>query len=313
MKVAITGVSGYLGGVIARSLAADPGVEAILGLDVVPPRHATAKATFQEADVRRADFATLLAGIDVLYHLAFVVDPPRKLSMEVIESINVNGSRRVFEGALAAGVPKIVYASSAAAYGAHWDNPVPMVEESPLRPNGDWYYSRTKGEVERMLDELQARHPAAVIVRFRPSVVLGPGVANTIGQSFTRRVVFCTDPGLRLDLVWDEDVAEAFRLALRHDRSDVFNLTGGAPLTAPEMGALLGRRVVRVPRALLLPCCRLLAWSGLLGRGKLEWVEVAFGGPILVSAERARVRLGWKPRYDAAGTLRRFAAERPPA
>ncbi|WP_234423913.1 hypothetical protein [Intrasporangium calvum] len=35
--VLVTGVSRYLGGLYARRLSAEPGIERILGVDVVPP------------------------------------------------------------------------------------------------------------------------------------------------------------------------------------------------------------------------------------------------------------------------------------
>ena len=37
--VLVTGVSRYLGGLYARRLSAEPGIERILGIDVVPPKH----------------------------------------------------------------------------------------------------------------------------------------------------------------------------------------------------------------------------------------------------------------------------------
>ena len=37
--VLVTGVSRYLGGLYARRLSADPSIERILGVDVVPPKH----------------------------------------------------------------------------------------------------------------------------------------------------------------------------------------------------------------------------------------------------------------------------------
>ena len=47
--------------------------------------------------------------------------------MREIDANNIEGSRRVFESAMAGGVPKTIYASSVMAYGAHPDNPVPLI------------------------------------------------------------------------------------------------------------------------------------------------------------------------------------------
>jgi hypothetical protein len=45
-------------------------------------------------------------------------------------------------------------------------------------------------------------------------------------------------------------------------------------------------------------------------QGIRDWVDVATRGSILVSADRAKERLGWKPRFDSAGALLEFARQR---
>ena len=317
LRVAVVGVSGYLGGLITRSLEFDPNVASILGLDIFPPKHMPKKLVFRKADVRHADFRGLFQGVDVVYHLAFIVEPPKALSMREIDEINIEGSRRVFEGAMAGGVRKIIYASSVMAYGAHPDSPVPLIEESPLRPNSDWYYSKTKGAVEAMLNDLQKRHLTTIVIRFRPSIFLGPTINNSIGKGLSGRVLFCLHEDPKIDLAWDEDIAEAFRLALYYDCSDVFNLTGGGPLTTREMGLLLGKRVFTLRLWWLLPVCRFVAKLGLIPEGYLGWLAFPMRYPVLVSTEKAKDRLGWHPKHDAAQTLIRFAESRglrhPPA
>ena len=72
-----------------------------------------------EADVRDGDLvADLLRGSDALVHLAFIVTP--HLPREVFEAINIEGSKNVFRAAAAAGVRRIVYCSSLAAYAWLW-------------------------------------------------------------------------------------------------------------------------------------------------------------------------------------------------
>ena len=66
MKVALTGVSGYLGQLILPLLDKHRGVESILGLDIAPCPFRSPKSTFETADMRTADFKTLFKGTDVL-------------------------------------------------------------------------------------------------------------------------------------------------------------------------------------------------------------------------------------------------------
>lgn len=307
MKVAVTGSSGYLGQLVLRRLDADPAVGSILGLDLFPSRFDSPKLTQQFADVRTADLRRYFGGCDAVLHLAFVVSPPKHKSMADIEAINEGGSRRVFEESIEAGVRRIVFASSVAAYGAHWDNPSVITEDQPLRPNDWWYYSRTKGRTERMLDDLQRRHPDAIIVRLRPSIFLGPTTDNTMGRMFAAPVMFLVEGERIVDLAWDDDVAEAFRLALYHPESDSFNLAGADPWSMKDYADRIGKRMVPVPRGAFLAFARLGRASGLLSQAYFEWARAITAGPIVVSAQRARERLGWRPRLDAVGTLMEFA------
>ena len=310
MKVALTGASGYLGQLILPLLDKHQGVESILGLDIVPCPFRSPGYSFQTADMRTADFKALLQGADVLYHLAFVVEPPKGMSIETIDEINIEGSKKVLQGAVAAGVFKIVLASSIAAYGAHADNPEVLTEDSPLRPNADWYYSRAKGKIEAFLDELQGQHPEIAVIRFRPSTFLGPSIRNPVGKQYASRFLIGLKKGYRIDHCWDQDVAEAFVLALAYHQSGTFNLAGGNPITLDDAGRLLEKKVIYLNQGLVSLFVRMAAALGFVPRGMRDWVDVATRGSILVSANLAKERLGWKPRFDSAGTLLEFAKQR---
>jgi UDP-glucose 4-epimerase len=310
MKVALTGVSGYLGQLILPLLHLHQGVDSILGLDIVPCPFRSPKCSFQAADMRSADYQTLLKGVDVLFHLAFVVEPPRGMTIETIDEINIEGTKKVLQGAVAAGVSKMIVASSIAAYGAHPDNPEVLAEDSPLRPNADWYYSRAKGKIEIFLDELKDQHPEITVIRFRPSTFLGPSIRNPVGKQYASRVLIGMKKGYRIDHCWDEDVAEAFVLALSHDRSGTFNLAGGNPITLDDAGRLLGKKVIYLRPGLVSFVVRMAAAFGLVPQGIRDWVDVATRGSILVSADLAKEQLGWRPRFDSVGALCEFARQR---
>ena len=310
MKVAVTGIAGYLGGLILRRLDAATEVDTILGLDVVEPDFKSEKFIFQRADVRTTDFRKALQGCDAVYHLAFIVQPLRKTPMRIIDEVNVEGSGRLFKGAVDAGVPKIIFASSTSVYGAHPDNPKKLTEGSPLRPNDNWYYSRTKGKVEACLDDLQKRHPQTIIIRFRPCIFLGPGINNSIGRLLSSRILVSLGRDVKIDFCWDEDVADAFLLALRHGESDIFNLAADSPLTIDEMGRLSGKTVIHLNHNIAVMLFQSAQVLGLYPAGAVEWIKVATNCSIIVSAEKAKRKLGWEPRYDAAGAYLEFLKHR---
>jgi UDP-glucose 4-epimerase len=70
----------------------------------------------------------LVADVDVVIHLAFIIMGTREKSARV----NLEGTRNVFEATVAAARPRrLVYTSSVAAYGYHSDNPMPIIEADP--------------------------------------------------------------------------------------------------------------------------------------------------------------------------------------
>ena len=79
--------------------------------------------------------------------------------------VNVGGTRRVLEAAGAAGLGKVVLVSSAAVYGAWPNNPVPLTEDAPLRPNPGFPLGVHKAELERLLAEWALARPAVRSMR----------------------------------------------------------------------------------------------------------------------------------------------------
>src|SRR5687767_12856257 len=108
--VAVTGAAGYLGGRLVEQLCADDSVGKVLGFDVREPRFSHPKFVFDSIDVRDPAIEARLAGVDVVAHLAFIMDPIHDESS--MRDVNVNGSQNVFRAAGRAGVDKVVYTSS---------------------------------------------------------------------------------------------------------------------------------------------------------------------------------------------------------
>ena len=61
-----------------------------------------------------------------------------------------------------AGVQQVLVTSSATAYGAFPDNPVPMTEEQPVRGVPDFEYARDKAECDRLCQLWALRNPERV-------------------------------------------------------------------------------------------------------------------------------------------------------
>src|ERR1700759_2145586 len=152
LTVAVTGPTGEIGGSLIDALEASEAVGAVRGMARRPFDPAAAgwrKATYQRGDILdRGHLAELFAGADVAVHLAFAIFGDR----EETRRINLEGSRNVFEAAVEAGVGRLVYPSSVAAYGFDSDHPQPLAEDTPALGSPRFYYSAQKAELEESLD-----------------------------------------------------------------------------------------------------------------------------------------------------------------
>ena len=306
MRVAVTGGSGQLGTLVLRRLADDRTVKEIVALDLRPPSIVSGKLRAVRADVRDPQIGEHLRGCEALIHLAFLVAKRGARAMQ--DEVNVRGSANVFRAALAAGVRRILYASSVAAYGVLPGLPVPVTEETPRTRQPDFWYACAKFDVEADLDGLEREHPDLSAARFRPAILVGRRMEHPLGAALRRGLLPRSGA---LPLVWDEDVADAFLLALKSGARGAFNLSADAPLPSAELAKEGGLRLLRVPRWLVRGIDRAAVGLRLAAPLDPGWFATA-DLQLVYSSEKARRELKWKPRCATAReVIRCYAANVP--
>ena len=169
LTVAVTGATGEIGKPFVRALELTPEVGRVLAMarrPFDPAELGWHKTEYRQGDILvRAAVDDLVAGVDVVVHLAFIVVKATTGSYQ----INIEGSRNVFEATVAAGVPRLIYTSSVAAYGYH-EHKGRLTERTPARGTERHAYSHQKAAVERVLDEALTGSATDAYV-FRPCVV----------------------------------------------------------------------------------------------------------------------------------------------
>jgi nucleoside-diphosphate-sugar epimerase len=310
MRVVVTGASGNVGTSVLQALANDPAVEQIVGIARRAVTLQSPRTRWVQADVAVDDLRPLFEGADCVVHLAWLIQPSRDRA--ATRAVNVDGSRRVFEAAAAAGVTNLVYASSVGAY-----SPGPKdraVDESwPTGGIQTSFYSRDKAHVERILDDFEATHPAIRVVRLRPGLIFKAGAASGIRRLFAgpllptpllRRGLIAVIPALdrlRFQGVHSLDVGEAYHQAVVRDVSGPFNIAADPVLDPDELGRLLGARPVPVsPRA--LRAAVQASWKLRLQPTPPGWLDLALGVP-LMDVSRARRELGWSATRSSGDAL----------
>ena len=322
LRVAITGPTGDLGAAIVSALERSPRVKKVVGMARRPfdPNELGLKKTeYRQGDVTDpGSVRALVKGADVVVHLAFAILDASDATLE----LNVEGSRLVFEESARAGAQRVCYASSVAAYGFHDQNPDWLTEEIPPRGSREHPYSRQKAEVERVLGAVLSRYPSTVAYAFRPCIVAGPTARTLIeeipyyrlseampaivarflsGMPVLRPVI--PDPGVRFQLVHEDDVASAFMAGVSgRGAPGPYNLAGRGTLTASDLAAALGWYSVPVPRLAVEATAEALTRIP-LAPASVAWLH-SVRKPVLMRTDRAQRELGWKPRHTAKATLK---------
>jgi nucleoside-diphosphate-sugar epimerase len=308
--VAIVGATGNVGTSVLAALADEPAVTEVVAIARRPARFDDPRVRFARADVARDDLDEHLRGADAVIHLAWLIQPSRDEAL--LRSVNVDGSRRVFEAAGRARVPIVLYASSVGAY-----SPGPKdrrVDESwPTEGIDTLFYARHKAEVERILDRFEAAHPATRVVRLRPGLIFKGPAATGIRRLFAgpllpsalvRRSLIPLVPDvarLRVQAVHSLDVGRAFRLALLADVRGAFNVAAEPVLDPRVLGDLLGARPVPI-RAGVLRALADVSWRARLQPSPPGWLDMGLAVP-LMDVARAREELGWTPTRSSTEAL----------
>ncbi len=307
--VLVTGAAGSLGRALIRRLDDRPDVT-VVATDVREPplpRRGVARLL----DVRDPSLPALLREHDVgvVVHLAAILSPPPGMSPDEVEDIEIGGTRNVIASAVAAGVGRLVYTSSGAAYGYSPDNAVLLDEDAPLRGDPAFPYGDHKRRCEELLAAARRDHPALAQVVLRVSTVLGAGVHSPITRLFERPVVVgLAGADTPFCFVWDEDVADALEAAGFGATTGVWNLTGDGVMTLREVAIAMGRRYVALPEPLLRRALGALHARGLT-ENRPEQVAFLRHRPVLDNA-RIKRELGFVPRKTTRETFALYRAAR---
>ena len=306
-RILITGVSGYIGGKIARTLATHERVAKLVGIDVREPQDPPGGLTFVPHDVRTplADLFHRHA-IDTVIHAAYVLPPIHDRAL--MEDINVAGTRNVIAACQQASVEHLLYTSSATAYGFHPDNSIPLTEDSPLRGNDDFTYSKNKKEIEFIFQIFIRDQKQTAVTILRPCFVVGPGFNNPLATHLKKRFVLCPSPSSPMQFVHEDDLVRVIRLCLEKRLEGVYNVAGDGTLTLKEMVRLLGNVHCPLPAAMMVPLNH-LAWTL-----RLKWVT-EFPSPALnimrypwIASSAKLIRdTGFRYEYDSRTAFIDFA------
>jgi UDP-glucose 4-epimerase len=304
MRYVITGGSGYIGTRLVDLLSRRGDTERIVICDLVPPRGYKPKTEFERLDVRdRAAVRSVLerSEADVLVHLAFILNPSH--DEQLMYDVDVNGTHNVLEAAADAGTGQVLVTSSAVAYGAFPDNPVPLTEDDPVRGVAGFSYARDKTESDRLCQLWAATHPERVMTIVRPCIVFGPNVDNSLVRLWTKQP-FSVDTGhldQKIQFVHEDDVVEAVTGLLLGRHAGAFNVAGTGEMTTRECAELIGSPIRKMPLRAYRGLARAM-WAARLSEAPPGQIDFGLY-PWIVSTEKLERTTGWRPAHSSRETF----------
>jgi UDP-glucose 4-epimerase len=308
--VAVTGADGFFGSAVLSRLEEDRRVHKVLAIDVRKPALPLDKVEFYKVDLTMptadADLAAIFAReeVDTVVHTAFLSSPTHAVAWaHELEDI---GTMHVLNACAEAraGVRKVVVLSTTMVYGADAGNPNFIREDAELAAGGSSFIEDKVG-AERQVARFAKEHPETVVTVLRAAPTIGPTVHNFVTQFFSRPVaprLMGYDP--LLQLVHEEDVITAFKLAIDDDFPGAYNIVADGVLPYSTVLAMMGKLPLPVPAFIASSVARAL-WAMQIGAAPPAFVSFL---RFLCVADGAKARevMGFTPRHDIRGAILDF-------
>lgn len=296
-RILVTGATGFVGqATLARMQQSGRAVRAALRAP------ASVSAAGENAVIGHidpdTDWRQALQNIDTVVHLAartHVLDDSDADPLAAYRDINVLGSVRLAQQAVAAGVRRLVFLSSVKVNGeatvlspfTETDVPAPLDA-----------YGITKLEAENALRRIGAETGLEIVI-LRPPLVYGPGVKGNL-----LRLLALVERGIPLplasirnqrSLVNVDNLADAIICCVDAPAAagSTYMVSDGEDVSTPALVGKLAAAMGRSPRLLPCPPAFLNFGAAMLGKRAMA---LRLTGSLVVDSSRIRRELGWQAR-----------------
>jgi nucleoside-diphosphate-sugar epimerase len=235
----VTGGTGYVGALAVSELQASGRRVRVLDVLLHGQEDLAAAQEAKGVEVIRGDIrdpvarGAALQGVDEVVHLAAIVgDPACGRDPEFSNAVNIEGTQALVADAKAAGVKRLVFASTCSNYGRMSDPTVPITEDGVLAPVS--LYAEQKVAMEKMLLNGASADIAVTCLRFATVYGVGPRMRFDLTvNEFARDLWADKDLEVFGEQFWRpyvhvRDAARAVRTALEAPvetvRGQVFNV-----------------------------------------------------------------------------------------
>lgn len=310
-NIGVTGASGFVGRYVVNTLAAQG--HAVRAIARCEPQNLERSVTWARSPdlTTPGDWATVVAGLDVVIHAAarvHVMNDKVAEPLPAFQAANVNGTLALARAAAAQGVRRFVFVSSIKVNGERTEPGAPFTPDSQPAPIDP--YGVSKLEAEQALTLLCAETGMELVI-VRPVLVYGPGVKANFRALLNAVARGIPLPFGRVEnarsLVFVGNLADLIARAALHPAAagGTFLVSDGQDLSTAALIGEIARAMGRPARLISVPP----AW--LRGAGRLLGRRAAIDrllGSLTVDSGSLHATLGWTPPFSVRQGLQATVA-----
>jgi len=256
-NILFTGSAGYLGSNACFELLKSAEINHVVGVDIkncADKLKDLKKYSHLISDIRSTKIFDCIEKehVDVIVHSACILNPPRGMSVEEMEQIELGGLKNLLAASIKFNVKKFIFISSGAVYGYFPEHPELITEEYRLKGNPEFPYSYFKAKAEQLIAEFDEQNPNIKTLIFRPGTILGKNTNSPLTHYFNNKLIvgvkgfkspFC--------FILDVDVSKAIlQGCINLDLTGAYNLSGDGVMTLKEIAQQLNRKYIELPKKL---------------------------------------------------------------
>ena len=308
MKILVTGGNGFIGRHIVKELE-EHGYAVKIFCRSCKGKNAINGDIRNEKSILKAT-----KGMDVVFHnAALAMDWGKKRDFY---ETNVKGTENVVKACIENGIDKLIYMSSAGIYGFP-NSMKPITEESAKKPLNAYQKSKWLGE--KVIEKYGKKHGIKASI-IRPPLVLGAGgrAAQILLSSIENGTFSYIGNGESyITVTHPKDVANCLRLAMEKDEEgNAFNVASFSCRIKDMVEEIAGSMNIEEPKKHVPYYMAYVAaiFSEMLGillgrEPKITRFRVkSMGTNRIISYEKAKKMLGYKPSYDLKKTVQDMVA-----
>lgn len=303
-QVLVTGASGFIGRAVVAAFAKDGNIVRAAVRAMPQPSFADGVVPIIHPDLTDPiDWQPLLAGIDIVIHLAGIAHTGSGVGPQVYDRVNRLATEQFARAAASAAVRRFVFVSSIRAQSGPSAGHV-LTERNPERPSDP--YGRSKLAAEQAVCASDV--PFTIL---RPVLLYGPSVKGNFATLL--RIAQSSWPlplqsfGNRRSLLGIENFISALTFALEAPNTLGETYIVADPGMAPSLAetmATLRNAQGRAARLFSMPTTAVSIPLRLLGRGDL-WQRI--GGDLQANPGKL-IAAGWRPKHSTEDGLTALAS-----